>query len=78
MRDEYGFVLAKIRVWVYGSLEGGVGCGSGEARVVSDLKFQNVMSWSKIKKNSFFGKAFGRMRVIKLLELTGDKYYNVL
>ena len=28
----------------YGSLEGGVGCGSGEARSVSDTKFQKSMS----------------------------------
>ena len=27
-----------------GSLEGGVGCGSGEARSVSDTKFQKSMS----------------------------------
>ena len=29
---------------VHGSLEGGVGCGSGEARSVSDTKFQKSMS----------------------------------
>ena len=32
----------------------------------------------KNKKEFFFGEAFSRMRVIKLLELTVDKYYNVL
>jgi len=32
----------------------------------------------KNKKEFFFGEASGRMRMIKLLELTVDKYYNVL
>ena len=31
-------------IQVYGSLEGGVGRGSGEARSVSDTKFQKSMS----------------------------------
>ena len=29
---------------IYGSFHGGVGCGSGEARSVSDTKFQKAMS----------------------------------
>jgi len=28
--------------YAYGSLEGGSGCGSGEARVVSDCKFKKA------------------------------------
>ena len=31
---------------VYGSLEGGVGCGSGEARALSDDGFLKCVSWS--------------------------------
>ena len=28
--------------YAYGSLEGGVGCGSGEAQVVSDFRFEKA------------------------------------
>ena len=36
--------------YVYGSLEGGSGCGSGEAQSVSDTKFQkiDVMSYRHV------------------------------
>jgi len=44
--------------------------------VIQILKID--VSVIETKKNSFFEEAFSRMRVIKLLELTGDKYYNVL
>ncbi len=37
-------VVTGYSMSVYGSLEGGVGCGSGEARSVSDTKFQKSMS----------------------------------
>ena len=54
--------------------------GEGRARrglsVIQKLKID--VSVNEIKKEFFFGEDFGRMRVIKLLELTGDKYYNVL
>ncbi len=54
--------------------------GEGRARrglsVIQNLKID--VSVNEIKKEFFFGEGFQSIQAIKLLELTGDRYYNVL
>lgn len=54
--------------------------GEGRARrglsVIQNLKID--VSVNEIKKEFFFGQGFRSIQAIKLLELTGDRYYNVL
>lgn len=44
-------------------LEGGVGCGSGEARAFSDVRFLNCVSWSYCRGSEEKGKICSESRL---------------